>query len=566
MATKSSKTSSSRSKAKVVSNGKSSGVTSWLQNKWTAPLVVLAVVFVGAVTLTLSRADTLTGPVTGIAKKCLDNSAARVANGNKIQLYHCNGTAAQKWTFPGDGTMRVQGFCLDVKGASKAKGTVVQLYQCNGTVAQQWKAQSNGSIINPNSGMCLDDKYANTSDGNQIWIWPCNGTAAQKWTLPKANATKPAAPANLSGKANGTAITLNWTASSSKDVTKYIILRNSQTLATVGGGTTTYTDAGLTAGSSYKYQVMATNSSGLNSDPSATITVTVPGGSTTPTPPTPPTTGKSPVGKPLYVSPSYANAGRPGALSSQPIAEWFGDWTPNPTGPVKAVVDGAAAKGQLAQLVAYNITKRDCEGGYSAGGAKSAAEYKNWIRQFASGIGQREAIVILEPDALAHAKCLDNERYDLFTDAVNVLTSQTKAYVYLDAAHSAWGGISDDEWMNRLNKANIAKAHGFSTNVSNFQTSANEIAYGNRISAKVGGKPFVIDTSRNGQGPKGGEWCNPLGRGLGKKPTTSTGTNKLDAYLWIKRAGESDGTCNGGPAAGQWFEAYAQMLISNAKY
>ncbi len=481
----SSKKPKTQSRAKVVTNAKATGP--WAGKRWAQALVVVAVMTLGAATLLLVRAASATGPITGIGSKCLDNAAARVADGNKIQLYTCNGTKAQQWTNPGDGTLRVQGYCLDVKAASKKVGALVQLYHCNGTVAQQWKVNTTTrTVVNPNSGLCLDDQYGKTANGNTVWMYTCNGTAAQKWTVP--------VPTSTGGGSGGGS----------------------------GGGT------GGGSGSG--------------------------------------TTTRTPVGQGLYVSPSYAKANRPTALASQPIAEWFGDWTPNPTGPVKSVVDGAAAKGQLAQLVAYNITKRDCEGGYSAGGAKSAAEYKTWIRQFASGIGQREAIVILEPDALAQAKCLDGERYDLFTDAVNVLTSQTKAYVYLDAAHSAWGGISDDEWASRLNKANIAKARGFSTNVSNFQTNANEIAYGTRISAKVGGKPFVIDTSRNGQGPKANEWCNPLGRGLGKKPTTSTGVNKLDAYMWIKRAGESDGNCNGGPAAGQWFESYAQMLIKNAVY
>ena len=83
----------------------------------------------------------------------------------------------------------------------------------------------------------------------------------------------------------------------------------------------------------------------------------------------------------------------------------------------------------------------------------------------------------------------------------------------------------------------------------------------------------MIDTSRNGRGPKGNEWCNPDGRGLGKKPTTSTGLKNVDAFLWIKRAGESDGLkticgqgVDGAPVAGQWFESYAQMLIKNAQY
>lgn len=289
----------------------------------------------------------------------------------------------------------------------------------------------------------------------------------------------------------------------------------------------------------------------------------------TPPPTTNPTSAVDPRGQALYVSPSYANAGRPAALSSQPIAEWFGDWTPTPADGVKAIVDGAAAKGQLAQLVAYNIPHRDC-GSYSAGGASDAEAYKEWINNFASGIGQRQAIVILEPDALAQmTNCLStadqNERVSLLSDAVNTFASQTKAFVYLDAGTSTW--IGADDMAGRLSRANIANARGFSLNVSNFQTNDSNFAYGNHVSSKVGNKPYVIDTSRNGQGPTNdNQWCNPPGRGLGTKPTTTSNKSTVDAFLWIKRPGESDGTCNGGPAAGQWFESYAQMLIQNARY
>jgi endoglucanase len=255
-------------------------------------------------------------------------------------------------------------------------------------------------------------------------------------------------------------------------------------------------------------------------------------------------------------------------MATQSISEWYGDWTPTPGGAIKSVVDGAAARGQLAVLTAYNIPVRDCKG-YSAGGAKSADTYKSWIRNFASGIGNREAIVILEPDALPQLDCLStdqqNERVALLKDAVDVFTSQTKAHVYIDAGNPTW--IADSVMANRLKSVGIAKARGFALNVSNFQTTAANVNYGDRISALTGKKPFVIDTSRNGQGPApAGVWCNPPGRGLGAKPTTSTGYANVDALLWIKRVGESDGNCNGAPAAGQWYEAYAQELIRNAKY
>jgi endoglucanase len=97
---------------------------------------------------------------------------------------------------------------------------------------------------------------------------------------------------------------------------------------------------------------------------------------------------------------------------------------------------------------------------------------------------------------------------------------------------------------------------------------------------------FVVDTSRNGLGPwdypegvypAHEDWCNPPDRGLGLRPDTTTGVPLVDAYLWIKVPGESDGKCYRGtggpldpargiedPAAGQWFAEQARELIALA--
>jgi endoglucanase len=98
---------------------------------------------------------------------------------------------------------------------------------------------------------------------------------------------------------------------------------------------------------------------------------------------------------------------------------------------------------------------------------------------------------------------------------------------------------------------------------------------------------FVIDTSRNGVGPwlpPAGkysvpeDWCNPPDRGLGLRPTTRVDDPLLDAYLWIKVPGESDGRCFRGtsgpldpergmvdPEAGDWFPEQARELIEFAQ-
>ena len=91
-----------------------------------------------------------------------------------------------------------------------------------------------------------------------------------------------------------------------------------------------------------------------------------------------------------------------------------------------------------------------------------------------------------------------------------------------------------------------------------------ENAYGREVAGRLVGKGFVVDTSRNGRGPApGGEWCNPAGRGLGAPPAIAPGGGP-DANLWIKRPGESDGTCNGGPAAGVFWPTYAIGLAQRA--
>jgi len=253
-------------------------------------------------------------------------------------------------------------------------------------------------------------------------------------------------------------------------------------------------------------------------------------------------------------------------LARRPHAGWFGEGSADIRSAVAGRVRTAARAGALPVLVAYRVPFRDC-GAHSAGGARSSRAYRRWIRGFAAGVAGRRAAVVLEPDALAGLDCLSarrrRERLGLLRYAVRVLAALPGVAVYLDAGHSAWQSAAVA--ARRLRAAGVSRARGFSLNVSNFRTTADEIAYGSAVSARVGGKPFVVDTSRNGAGPaRGGEWCNPPGRALGRPPTARTGRRLVDAYLWIKVAGESDGPCRGGPPAGAWWPSYALELARRA--
>jgi endoglucanase len=176
---------------------------------------------------------------------------------------------------------------------------------------------------------------------------------------------------------------------------------------------------------------------------------------------------------------------------------------------------------------------------------------------------------VLEPDALAGLDCLapaDRElRLALLRDAVAVLRAKPGVAVYLDAGHSAWQPAATI--AERLRQAGVSQATGFSLNVSNFRSYGTEVPYGRAVAGLVGGKHFVLDTGRNGLGPDpGGQWCNPPGRALGPRPTTVTGEGLLDAFLWIKQPGFSDGACAGGPAAGLWWPDYALGLARRSAY
>ncbi|MEV7128495.1 lectin [Streptomyces sp. NPDC093260] len=135
--------------------------------------------------VSVTTSDTPSGgkAIRGLAGKCVDVAAAGTANGTAVQLYDCNGTAAQQWTVGSDGTLRALGKCLDVKDNGTADGSQVQLWDCTGGPNQKWAISSANDIVNPQANKCLDVPSANSANGTRLQIWTCNGTAAQKWTV-----------------------------------------------------------------------------------------------------------------------------------------------------------------------------------------------------------------------------------------------------------------------------------------------------------------------------------------------------------------------------------------------
>lgn len=261
-----------------------------------------------------------------------------------------------------------------------------------------------------------------------------------------------------------------------------------------------------------------------------------------------------------------------------------------------------------------------------------------WYKQFRGTPSQAGDYEWCRPPE-ANAATAADDRFAMMNYAVDALKAHPNVSVYLDGTHSAWLGSGDA--AHRLSQAGVARADGFFLNVSNYRLDSHLAKYGTWTSKCIAFatnpsswglghfdwcasqyypaspndfstwgltdqwytanvesqtwwysesllKHFVTDTSRNGQGPwtppagypDAQDWCNPPDRGIGVRPNANTGVALIDAYLWIKIPGESDGECTRGlgpggstvdpewdlidPAAGAWFPEMALDLVHNA--
>lgn len=285
----------------------------------------------------------------------------------------------------------------------------------------------------------------------------------------------------------------------------------------------------------------------------------------------------------------------------------------------------AAGKPLVPVFLVYDLPNRDCSAKSSAGELTSdnggeqkyRSEFIDKIAEQFAAHPKQKIVVILEPDSLPNIatnleveKCALSEK--LYRNSVAYAISKLSlpnVSIYLDAAHAGWLGWDG----NRAKIAQIFKEvldqaggpdriRGFATNVANYTSldgeankklessnpCPNELTYVEKLNANleavgIKNKGFIIDTSRNGKDgirTKWGSWCNVKGAGLGERPKVAP-KPLIDAYLWVKPPGESDGTAERGaprfdescvgpdsdpaaPQAGEWFQSYFVGLVKNA--
>lgn len=280
-----------------------------------------------------------------------------------------------------------------------------------------------------------------------------------------------------------------------------------------------------------------------------------------------------------------------------------------------------------ATMVVYNLPDRDCAAAASNGeltGPNGLVEYRAYIDELAAVVQSHANVriaAVVEPDSLPNIvtnqgqrKCTTEVLANYETGIVYAIEKLQADHVglYLDVAHSGWLGWPSNrsgaaQVMARvLQKAGgFHKIRGFATNVANYSVlqfdssrpspwydqsnpARDELTYiqllGQDLTAVGISNPrFIIDTGRNGSQAARqiwGSWCNVANAAIGKFPQAEPMTG-IDAFVWIKPPGDSDGTsdssaarfdymCRSGdsltpaPEAGAWFPDALIRFLRNS--
>jgi GH25 family lysozyme M1 (1,4-beta-N-acetylmuramidase) len=234
-------------------------LTGWLTRAGTYPVQVSASDPAGA-TQSLSFSWTVTaatgsgpaGPVRfGVGGKCLNDVGNKSANGTAIDLWTCNGSAAQQWTVASDRSLRIHGKCLSVSGSAKTSGAKEVLQPCSAYASQQWTVSTGAHLVNGTAGLCLSGS-ASGANGSRVWLGQCATGASRAWTLPAGPVRSQLPGQCVASQTSGSAVVLapcssgaagqQWTAQPDGTVRQ-----SGKCLEVTGAGTASGTDVDLAA-------------------------------------------------------------------------------------------------------------------------------------------------------------------------------------------------------------------------------------------------------------------------------------------------------------------------------
>jgi endoglucanase len=259
-------------------------------------------------------------------------------------------------------------------------------------------------------------------------------------------------------------------------------------------------------------------------------------------------------------------------IALRPRMRWFGVWYPDDQAQATArqylqnVTRGHS--NVLAQMAVFRLDPWEGDACRALPSAAQQASYKRWIDAFAAGIGTTRVALVLQPD-LPFAACVPHHSrmpLQLVAYAARVFSGLPHTTVYIDAGAGDWPSVAEAASM--LRTAGVAYTRGFALNATHYDTTQNEILFGQRVvaalaRAHIRGRHFVINTSSNGRGFTYQQYhgpdfdnaavCQSVSSRrcvtLGIPPTTNVANPRwglspaarraaarlVDAYLWIGR-------------------------------
>ncbi|CUA73074.1 hypothetical protein RSOLAG22IIIB_10523 [Rhizoctonia solani] len=318
-------------------------------------------------------------------------------------------------------------------------------------------------------------------------------------------------------------------------------------------------------------------------------------------------------------------AAKAAKVARVPVFSWIYDTSSvsDITGYLKdaAAIQKKTGKKQIVQLVIYNLPDRDCSSKASAGllsltsSATGETPYQKLLQSAKAQIEKYPDVavaLILEPDSIGDLvasndvfKCKNSAQAHKRLLSLAIATLQLpNVNIYLDGANAGWLGWPENLAPTAALLAEILKdartynanatVRGLATNVSNYNGLGNqkaagkdELKYINDLAPhlkKVGFPTnFIVDQGRSGnQNASRGDdgWCNFKYAGFGLRPAVTTHPF-IDAVVWVKPGGESDGTTDTSssrydtscvsptsyipsPEAGDWSSAMFRLLIEQA--
>ncbi len=202
-------------------------------------------------------------------------------------------------------------------------------------------------------------------------------------------------------------------------------------------------------------------------------------------------------------------------------------------------------------------------------------DFRRRVDETAEATDRRPAVYLLELDAIGSSNCIARAgglglweadlRYE-----VDTLAALPHTVLYMEGGYS--DGNSARYTARVLDAVSVRRIRGFYTNDTHLNWTIREVRWAEKISKLTHGAHFIVNTAQNGDGsklnayPAGGgheDLCNPPGRALGPKPTTRTGFEHADAFMWTHVPGNSSG-CGAGPPASVFWTARAISLAARA--